>query len=234
MIGFSGIHALALAAVILGAVAVRATEVYTTRYQTLPVLDWVESRSPLAQAQYVPAAHDLARGFQQFMPLLVVRDDARTFLPGFGPPPGLQRTVSGVRDASTIEMGSPGSYVDDAVPITARLNVIVFNRAERAAAWSELWGHAMDVRDPQTGVFQVRMAGPDHPDIVWVPLPTTGRGGFATVAGHRGTVGFVLQVTFLPDPTATTAQLADLSARAEMLARHASADWARWLETQVG
>lgn len=229
----SGFHVLALVAVVLGAVAVRATEVYTTRYQTLPVLDWVESRPPLLESQRVPAAFELARGLQQFLPLLAVRDDARTFLPGFGPPPGLQRTVSGVRDASTIALGSPGTYLDDAVPITARLNVIVFNRTMRAAAWSELWGHAMDVRDPQTGVFQVRLAGPDDLDMVWVPLPSTGRGGFATVAGHRGTIGFVLQVTFLPQRDADAAQVADLSARAEALARQSAAEWASWLERQI-
>lgn len=229
----NGFHVLALVAVILGAIAVRATEVYATRYQTLPALDWVESRAPLAEAQRVPAASELARGMQQFGPLLVVRDDARTFLPGFGPPPGLQRTVSGVRDASTIELGSPGEYLEDAVPITARLNVIVFNRVQRASAWSELWGHAMDVRDPQTGVFQVRLAGPDEPDVVWVPLPGTGRGGFATVAGHRGTIGFVLQVTFLPDPAADAGQLADLSARAETLARQMASDWSSWLDRQL-
>jgi hypothetical protein len=228
-----GIHVLVVAAVLLAAVAVRATEVYTSRYQTLPVFDWVESRPPLAESPSVPAADELARGLQRVLPLLVIRDDARTFLPGFGPPPGLQRTISGVRDASTIQLGSPGTYAGDAVPITARLNVIVFNRAERAAAWTALWGHAMDVRDPQTGVFQVRLAGPDDPDMVWVPLPSTMRGGMATIAGYRGTIGFVLQVNLLQDSTADSARLADLSARAEALARQAGGDWSAWLERQL-
>jgi hypothetical protein len=228
-----GIHILVLVAVALGAVAVRATEVYTSRYQTLPVFDWIESRPPLAEAPNVPSASELAHGLQGAMPLLVIRDDARTFLPQFGPPPGLQRTIGGVRDASTIQLGTPGAYPGDAVPITARLNVIVFNRTQRAVAWSELWGHAMDVRDPQTGVFQVRTAGPDDPDMVWVPLPSTMRGGMATVAGYRGTIGFVLQVSFLQHSPTDTAQLADLSARAEALARQAAGDWSAWVERQL-
>jgi hypothetical protein len=228
-----GVHVLAFAVVLLAAIAVRATEVYTSRYQSLPVLDWVESRPPLTESRSVPAASELARGLQRALPLLVIRDDARTFLPVFGPPPGLQRTVSGVRDASTIQLGSPGTYLGDAVPIAARLDVIVFNRVQRAAAWSEVWGHAMDVRDPQSGAFQVRVAGPDELDAVWVPLPSTMRGGFATVAGYRGTIGFVLQVTYLPDSAADLAQLTDLSARAETLARQAAGDWSTWLERRL-
>jgi hypothetical protein len=227
-----GVHVLVLAAVVLAAVAVRATEVYTSRYQTLPVLDWIESRPPLAEAPGVPPAVELARGLDRFMPLLVIREDARSFLPAFGPPPGLQRTIGGVRDAATIQLGTPGAYTADLVPITARLNVIVFNRAQRAAAWSELWGHAMDVRDPLTGVFQLRVAGPDDPDIVWVPVPSTQRGGMATVVGARGTIGFVLQVSYLQRSPTDAAQLADLTARAEGLARQAAGDWSAWVASQ--
>ena len=51
-----GVHVLGLMAILLAAVSVRATEVYTTRYQSLPVLDWVESRPPLAEAANVPTA----------------------------------------------------------------------------------------------------------------------------------------------------------------------------------
>ena len=42
--------------------SVRATEFYATRYQSLPVLDWLESRPPLAESADLPAAADLARG----------------------------------------------------------------------------------------------------------------------------------------------------------------------------
>ena len=55
----------------------------------------------------------------------------------------------------------------------------------------------------------------------------------ATVAGHCGPVGFELQITFLHTPDADAASLADLSARAENLARQAAADWSGWLERQL-
>jgi len=79
-----------------------------SRYQSLPVLDWLESRPSLAQASTVPAELDLARGLPRVMPLLVIRDYAHTVLPAFGPPPYFQRTIAGVRDASRILLGSPG------------------------------------------------------------------------------------------------------------------------------
>jgi hypothetical protein len=94
-------------------------------------------------------------------------------------------------------------------------------------------GSAMDIRDPETGVPQVRIAGPDDSDAAWLPLPGALRGGMATVAGHRGPVGFELQITFLHTSDADTASLADLNARAENLARQAAADWSGWLERQL-
>ena len=52
----------------------------------------------------------------------------------------------------------------------------------------------MDVRDPEGGLYQVtRLSGPDEQDGVWVARPDPG--GDATVAGHRGAIGFVLEVT---------------------------------------
>ena len=57
-----GVHVIAVVAIALAGVALRATEVYTTRYQTLPVLDLLESRQPLSQAHDVPPAANLARG----------------------------------------------------------------------------------------------------------------------------------------------------------------------------
>src|SRR6266581_4560714 len=103
-----GVHVLGVVAILLCAVAVRATEIYTTRYQTLPALDWIESRPPLDEAVDVPAASDLARGLSRTMPLLIISDDARPWLPIFGPPAVIQRTMGGVRDASRIVLISPG------------------------------------------------------------------------------------------------------------------------------
>ena len=60
-----------VAAMLLCAFAVRGTELYTSRYQSLPVLDWIESRSPLTESADVPPASDLARGLARAMPMLV-------------------------------------------------------------------------------------------------------------------------------------------------------------------
>lgn len=226
-----GVHILALVAILLAAASVRATEVYATRYQSLPVLDWVESRPPLAESANLPAATDLARGLAETTPLLSIRDDARPELSIFGPPAVVQRTVGGVRDSARIVLGSPGTFQQSQLPVQARLDVLVFNRAVRAAAWSELMGREMDIRDPENGLPQSRLSGPDEADGVWVVRPVGG--GIATVVGHRGTVGFVLQVTVLgaiPGPSqADPEHIAELSARAEVIARQAAADWSGWL-----
>jgi hypothetical protein len=230
-VGFRGVHTLALAAIVLGAVAVRSTEVYASRYQSLPALDWLESRPPLAQASTVPPAIDIARGLLSVMPLLVIRDDAHTVLPAFGPPPSFQRTIAGVRDASRIQLGSPGDYPMGQVPVSAQFDVIVFDRIPRALAWSELMNRAMANGDP--GWPQDRLTGPDEADATWVPRPAPNHGGMASVVGTRGPVGFVLRITFLNASDAAASQLADSTARAEVLAREATGDWSAWLAPQL-
>ena len=226
-----GVHVLAVSAIVLTALSVRATELYTTRYQSLPVQDWLESRQPFAQSVAVPAATDLARGLVRALPLLVIRSDAQTFLPMFAPPAFFQRTIGGVRDAARIELGSPGAYKPGEVPVRARLEVIVFNRVQSAAGWAELMAREMDIRDPE-GAAQARTSGPDEADGVWVIAPRSG-GGVATVAGHRATVGFALQVAYLRRDSDDPARLADLSSRAEVAARQAADDWSGWLVQQL-
>jgi hypothetical protein len=226
-----GIHALAICAIVLGGVSIRATEFYATRYHSLPVLDWVESRRPLAESAELPAAADLARGLARALPLLTIVDE-RTRTPTFGPPAAVQRTMGGVRDSARIELGSPGLHTPGDAPVSARLDVTVFNRALRAAAWSELMGYEMDIRDPESGDMQVRVAGPDEADGVWLVAPPR-RGGVASVAGNRGAVGFMLQVTYARPGTSDPAELADLTARAESTARQAAADWTAWLARTV-
>ena len=227
-----GIHVLGLAAIALSAVTVRATEFYATRYQSLPVQDWLESRPPLAEAATLPASDDLARGLLRALPWLTLRDDAHPELPAFSPPAIHQRTMGGVRDASRIELDSPGVFESgQAPPVRARLDVIVFNRTLRAMAWSELMAREMDIRDPESGGAQAVVAGPDEPDGVWLLAPREG-GGVATVAGHRGPVGFMLQV-ILRSETTDPAELADLSARAETIARQGVASWSAWLTRQL-
>ena len=223
-----GVHILALMGIVLAAMAVRATEVYTTRYQSLPVLDWLESQPPLSESADLPAASDLARGLSRALPLLVISSDVRPILPVFGPPAVFQRTMGGVRDASHIELGSPGSFQTDQTPVQARLDVIVYNRTVRAAAWSELMGREMDIRAPGSGMLETHVSGPEEADGLWVALPFPA-GGTATVVGHRGPVGFMLQITFFRRDAESLADRADLSARAETLARQAAAEWTVWV-----
>jgi hypothetical protein len=229
----SGLHLLIATAMVLMAVAVEATERYTSRYHSLPVIDWLESRPPLTDSADVPSAIDLARGLSRTMPLLTIRNDARTQMPVFGPPSSVQRVVGGVRDAARIDLGTPGSFPSGTVPITARLDVIVFDRTLRADAWTRLMGRAMDIRDPDSGLVQVRTAGPDEQDVVWVAAPGPAQSGISTVVGHRGAVAFELQVSFHPAEAIDPAQLVDLNARAEVLARQAASGWSGWLTSQM-
>jgi hypothetical protein len=227
-----GYHALAIAAILLTAVSVRATEFYTTRYQSLPVQDWLESRPPLAESANLPAASDLVRGIARALPLLTIRDDARPRTPEFGPPAYFQRTIGGVRDASRIELGTPGTFKPNEEPLQARMDVIVFDRQLRAAAWSELMAREMDIRDLDTGSATARTAGLDQDVGVWLAAPWQA-GGIATVVGHRGAVAFMLKVTLVRSDAASIADQVDLSARAETLARQAAADWSAWLTPQL-
>jgi hypothetical protein len=226
---------LSLVALVLAALAFRSTEYYTTRYQTLPVLDWLESRAPLAESRTVPPAADLAHGLLRAMPLLVIRDDVRPLLPVFGPPAIVQRTVGGVRDAARLTLGAPPLRGEEA-PIAVRLDVIVFHRPVRAAAWSELMARELDVRDPHNGAPQVRVAGPEAQaaawEGVWLVAPGHG-GGVATVAGHRGVVGYTLQMTYARSPATRPEDQLDLSARADAAVRSAAHDWIGWLDNEL-
>jgi hypothetical protein len=227
----SGVHLVIAVAMLLAAAAVDATERYTSRYHSLPVLDWLESRAPLTDSAGVPSAIDLARGASRALPLLVITDDARTQMPVFGPPSSVQRVVGGVRDAARIDLGSPGNYPAGAAPVNARLDVIVFDRTLRAEAWAQLMGRAMDIRDPDSGLPQVRVSGPEERDVVWVAAPGVNSAGVATVVGHRGPVAFELQVTFRPNGARDAAALIDSTSRAEALARATMAGWESWFST---
>jgi len=236
-----GVHLLALAALFLAALAVGSTERYTTRFQSLPVLDWIESRPPLAEATTLPSSAEMARGLARAMPLLVIVEDARPWLPVFGPPAYIQRSMGGVRDASRIVLASPSSPDADHAPIQMRLYAVVFNRTLRATEWTQLMAREMDIRDPDSGLAQSRVTGPDDTDDVWVVAPRQ-TGGIASVVGHRGPVAFDLQVTLGPRPPVyapepaqiPTPDVLDLSARAEVLARQGATSCSAWVEQQVG
>jgi hypothetical protein len=235
-----GLRLILVAALLLCGIALRGTERYATRYQSLPVLDWIESRPPITESSQIPAAADLARGLARTMPLLVIGDDVRPWAPVFGPPAVIQRSMGGVRDASRITLITPGGYALDRAPVQARLYVAVFDRTLRSREWVALMGREMDIRDPDSGLSQERVTGPDSIDSVWVVSPHQ-TGGISTVVGYRGPVGFDLQVTFGPPPAAlppdaTTArpEVVDLSARAEAAARQAAADYTTWLTSQIG
>ena len=80
-----GRHVLGIVVVVLGLLSVLATERYTARYQTLPVLDWLESRPPLFESSDVPPATELARGLVRAVPMLSIQYDARTVAPDSRP-----------------------------------------------------------------------------------------------------------------------------------------------------
>jgi hypothetical protein len=226
-----GRHVLGIVVVVLGLLSVLATERYAARYQTLPVLDWLESRPPLMESSDVPPATELARGLVRTVPLMSIQHDARPVLPILGPPASVQRSISGVRDAAIIELGLPGAEPGSS-PVRAQLEVIVFNRSVRAAAWADLMTRVLDVRDTSTGAGHVRVAGGGAADGVWTVPPSAG-GGAATVMGHRGPVWFQLRVLGEVADTTRPEALLDLSARAELIAREAAADWAGWLEAHL-
>jgi hypothetical protein len=218
---------------VLAALALRSTEYYTARFQTLPVVDWVEARPPLVESARVPSASELARGLLHAAPMLVIRDDARPLVPVFQPPADTQRTMGGVRDAARIELGVPG--VDpsaDHQPVRVVMELIVFHRIYRAAGWVELIGRELDVRSPHTGEPQVRVEGPDARDGVWVDAPASA-GGVATVAGSRGPVAFELWVTSTRTGALRPEERLDLTARSESIARQMAADWGMWLEERL-
>lgn len=226
---------MAVVAIGLGLLALRACERYTSEYQTLPALDWLESRPPLAESADVPSALELARGAARVLPLLQIRDDARPFLPGLGPPSLSRRTIGGVRDAAIIQVGTP-EMPRPRLQVTLR--VTVFYRAVRAAAWTSLLDHEFDLRDPGTGTAQLRLTGADadQADRVWITHPGESSGGESTVVGARGPVVFELQV--LDQRPGSSGDLSqpealDLSARAEQIARQVATDWTTWLLPQL-
>ena len=225
----------AVVAIGLGLLALRACERYTSEYQTLPAVDWLESRPPLAESADVPSAFELARGAARVLPLLDIRDDARPYLPGLGPPSLSRRTIGGIRDAAVIQVGTP-EPTHPRLQVTLR--VAVFYRAVRAAAWASLLDHEFDLRDPGTGTAQLRLTGADgeEPDRVWITHPGESPGGEATVIGARGPVVFQIQaLAQRPGSSGEVSQpeALDLSARAERVARQAATDWTAWLFPQL-
>ena len=146
-----------------------------------------------------------------------------------GPAGIITGASSGIGAACAVEFGRLGARLILASLPTPGL-------AQTVAAVERVGGSAtaveMDVRDPESGSAQVRVAGPDEADGVWLIRPPQS-GGVATIAGHRGPVGFMLQVTFARPGTNDPAELTDLSARAEATARQAAADWTAWLSQQM-
>lgn len=228
---------LALFALGLGMIALRACERYAQEYQTLPVVDWLEAHPPLSEAEDVPTAADLARGLAEAAPYLPLRSDAAPYSPDVAPPGRAQLTASGVRDAARLVLDSvPNAITPDEARVSLSLDVDVFYRSPRAAAWTELLTRELDIRDPQTGALQFRTGGPDEPDRVWVTVPreVVAHSGEATVLGHRGPVSFELKARLLRPTADDPRQLVELAGRAEALARTTTATWTAWLVHQPG
>ena len=97
--------------------------------------------------------------------------------------------------------------------------------------------HFLQVRDG-TGTIQCVVSKKDVPEPVFAAAEHLQQEASLEVRGKvakdpRSPLGFELQVTLLHDDSADAAQLVDLSARAEVLAREAAADWSVWLERQL-
>jgi hypothetical protein len=219
---------LGLVAVGLGLVALRGCERYTQEYNTLPMLDFVESMPAASEAERIPPAADLALRLGEVAPSLPLRQAPTPFIPQVAPPGRSQRAASGVRDAARVAFGTvPTAAASDAEGTTLSLGVVVFYNSVRANAWYELLTREMDIRDPGSGALQLRAGGPEQADRVWIthPREVSARTGEATVIGTRGPVLFQLQARLRrPNATSQEARLA-LGARAEVLARQAAAEW---------
>ena len=217
---------LVLASIVLGAMALRATERYTGQYQSLPVLDWLEAQPPVEEARRLPSAADLAHGFLNAEPVLVIGDDVRPYVPQLGPPAVSQRSIGGVRDAARIQLRT---LPEAAVRVTLTASVSVFHRAVRAAGWASLLGHELDLRDPETGSHQLRVS-----DSVWLTQPGLNvDGGEATVVGVRGPIVYEVRAQVAAAGGPTPPDYLDLSARAESIARRAAIGWIAWLDQQL-
>jgi hypothetical protein len=225
---------LALVAVGLSVVGLRGCERYTQEYNTLPMLDFVESLPPLSESEQVQPASELALGLGPFVPTLSLRQDAEAYIPQIAPPGRSQRTASGVRDAARVGFGTvPTASTRDLEQTAVSLSVIVFYSPLRAAAWDELMTREMDIRDPVTGSLQMRSGGPEAADRVWVTVPREAQSGTgeATVIGTRGPVMFQLQARLRRSDATGQEQLLELAARAEVLARQTAEAYADWLAT---
>jgi hypothetical protein len=217
---------LVLASIVLGAMALRATERYASQYQSLPMLDWLEAHPPFEEAGGVPSAADLAHGFVLAEPLLVIRDDVRPYVPQLGPPAVGQRTIGGVRDAARVQLRT---LPEAPVPVTLAASVSVFHRAVRASSWASLLSHELDLRDPETGSHQLRVS-----DSVWLTQPgMNAEAGEATMLGVRGPVMYELRAQVAAAGGPTPPDYLDLSARAEAIARRVATGWTAWLDQQL-
>jgi hypothetical protein len=221
---------LGLVAVGLGLVALRGCERYSQEYNTLPMLDFIESLPAASEAERIPPAAELALRLGDVAPGLPLRQAPSPFIPQVAPPGRSQRAASGVRDAARVIFGTVPT-ASDAEGTTLNLGVVVFYNSARANAWSELLRREMDIRDPGSGALQLRTGGPEQADRVWVthPREVSARTGEATVIGTRGPVLFQLQARLRRPGAATQAAQLALGARAELLARQAAADWSATL-----
>ena len=222
---------LALLAVALAFLSVRACEKYVLAYQALPALDWVETLPGLDQSRGVPPARDLAGYLAASAPQFGASGELDDYRPLFTTPGIFIRGVGGVRDGATSAKATPGDGEDR---VYVRLYVTVFHRAERARAWSELRAIKLDLAREALGeVRQLRVSGPDERDIYWVQTPSRPSPGDAqvTAVGYRGPVAFELE-DYARVREVDTGDPLDQSARLETIARGVVADWTAMLVRQ--
>lgn len=236
-------RALAAGALVLAVLFGRACERYVPRYQTLPVLDWLQASPLLDQAAAIPPAQDLANGMISVEPRIPYFWDeytefSTTFLSGTSV---VVRAMGGLRDAGVLRKENPAP-TGRPVPITApdqtslHLYVLVFHSADLASAWVDLRSLELDNGQPGYLYGSYRITGPDQPNRLWItrtaPGPTEPQAGHALLVSRRGPVAFEVRIVETRPSSRDPRDISDLNARAADLARSAAKQWSDWLVTQ--
>ena len=234
---------LAAGALVMAVLFGRACERYVPRYQTLPVLDWLQASPLFDQAAAIPPAQDLADGMIDVEPRIPYYWDeytvfSTTFLSGTST---VVRAMGGLRDTGVLRKENPAPTGRPG-PITAPdqtsllLNVLVFHGADQASAWVDLRSLELDIgrHDYLYGSF--RITGPDEPDRLWItratPGPAEPQAGHALLVARRGPVAFEVRTVETRPSSRDPRDIPDLNARAADLARSAAKQWSDWLMTQ--
>lgn len=224
-----------LSALGLFVLAGRGCERYVPQFQTFPAVDWLEARPPFDETARIPPAAEIVSGFVFAAPRLALRSGPQAYLPQFLLPGVVVRQVSGIRDAAQLEKVND---IRPSLPDYERvsLRLMVFYRAERAAAWLDLRATQLDLgRQETSDKKHFRTSGPLDGDLAWIEDQASAEDpglGHSLVVGRRGPLAFEVDAVVRGRGGPVSQQAAELAARSEALAREAAGAWTAWLEAQ--